>query len=175
MEISIHPPRAGRDIELNAVDQRLQISIHPPRAGRDRSVASNGAQKRISIHPPRAGRDRHTHYARPPLYLFQSTLPVRGGTIQRLRDDFDERISIHPPRAGRDFFGGVDNGDSFEISIHPPRAGRDSKSSQKCAWNLCTSNKIYVTKNITCIYSSHRQDNRAYFVHFFGANRPGMR
>ena len=34
--------------------------------------------------------------------LFQSTLPVRGGTLTRLAEVFEQEISIHPPRAGRD-------------------------------------------------------------------------
>ena len=57
---------------------------------------------------------------------FQSTLPVWGGT-RRIVDGMriPAYISIHPPRVGRDFlrffprFG-------IAISIHPPRVGRDS-------------------------------------------------
>ena len=36
------------------------------------------------------------------LEIFQSTRPVRGGTITSLLTHRWRRISIHPPRAGRD-------------------------------------------------------------------------
>ena len=77
--ISIHPPRAGRDVSIFYCVTYSCISIHPPRAGRDDGCGHRPPSKRISIHPPRAGRD---HWSR-----------------IRLRA---ERISIHPPRAGRD-------------------------------------------------------------------------
>ena len=79
--------------------------------------------------------------------LFQSTLPVRGGTAELLLRDHDLAISIHPPRAGRDddFEELLESVKKFQstlpvrggtivldnsrhepsISIHPPRAGRD--------------------------------------------------
>ena len=80
---------------------------------------------------------------------FQSTRPVRGGTLYRVQvGAFRDRISIHPPRAGRDssvllvtcanglYFNppapcgaglcGIKQGWGGEfISIHPPRAGQD--------------------------------------------------
>ena len=39
--------------------------------------------------------------------LFQSTLPVRGGTQRINRLCGEEPISIHPPRAGRDAHNAV--------------------------------------------------------------------
>ena len=55
---------------------------------------------------------------------FQSTRPLRGGTMMSRHPTPRASISIHPPLAGRD-----DLGDYFaaggEISIHPPLAGRD--------------------------------------------------
>ena len=36
------------------------------------------------------------------LLPFQSTRPVRGGTLRQLYDNALYQISIHPPRAGRD-------------------------------------------------------------------------
>ena len=101
--ISIHPPRVGRDRLLYRKQQGQSISIHPPRVGRDPAI---GRMKlgdvRISIHPPRVGRDAgredlfrsHQHFnppspcgeghrlaaSRASLILFQSTLPVWGGT-----------------------------------------------------------------------------------------------
>ena len=59
--ISIHPPRAGRDIVVHRqLLEERRISIHPPRAGRDAEDAKTTAvEAAISIHPPRAGRDSH--------------------------------------------------------------------------------------------------------------------
>ena len=59
----------------------IDISIHPPRAGRDGEVVELVTEPGlISIHPPRAGRDLivpgHKHLQK----KFQSTRPVRGGT-----------------------------------------------------------------------------------------------
>ena len=57
--ISIHPPRAGRDVHPSPeAPARIDISIHPPRAGRDIYTLLKDSLKTISIHPPRAGRDR---------------------------------------------------------------------------------------------------------------------
>ena len=39
--------------------------------------------------------------------VFQSTLPVWGGTAARTRQHADHDISIHPPRVGRDFYASV--------------------------------------------------------------------
>ena len=55
---------------------------------------------------------------------FQSTRPVRGGTIWRVTSALCWKISIHPPRAGRDL-GVPPKIAAKRISIHPPRAGRD--------------------------------------------------
>ena len=57
-DISIHAPRAGRDVYINSQDFDIDISIHAPRAGRDGSQwQADRGRNRISIHAPRAGRD----------------------------------------------------------------------------------------------------------------------
>ena len=56
----------------------------------------------ISIHPPHAGRDQAERERMEAHYRFQSTLPMRGGTLDALRMLLAVRISIHPPHAGRD-------------------------------------------------------------------------
>ncbi len=56
------------------------ISIHPPRAGRDFSSHAAISSASISIHPPRAGRDGKTVFLTREEAEFQSTRPVRGGT-----------------------------------------------------------------------------------------------
>ena len=81
--ISIHPPRAGRDVAyLKADEWSKAISIHPPRAGRDFADTVTRAKSRcISIHPPRAGRDKYGLKVCGAEIAFQSTRPVRGGTV----------------------------------------------------------------------------------------------
>ena len=147
--ISIHAPRAGRDVvAYNAVYFSLSISIHAPRAGRD------GRRRRIkpaAAHfNPRApcGARRAPERTEVILAKFQSTRPVRGATFGDTIHAHGGRISIHAPRAGRDRGGGDGFADPaldfnprapcgarlvhvlpgpavHHISIHAPRAGRD--------------------------------------------------
>ena len=78
-EVSIHAPRAGRDlIDFSPVDHGI-VSIHAPRAGRDSEIKESIINAYVSIHAPRAGRDVAILYAVSYLY-----------------------VSIHAPRAGRD-------------------------------------------------------------------------
>ena len=146
LKISIHPPRAGRDSRQLQCDSRVDyfnppspcgeglnpgrpdegsglISIHPPRAGRDCLLFLIWSESHISIHPPRTGRDSTAVCFRS-WRVFQSTLPVRGGTPLHRPAAAGRAISIHPPRAGRDCLNHVSNRPD-PISIHPPRAGRD--------------------------------------------------
>ena len=60
---------------------------------------------KISIHPPRAGRDYRCTTTSATYLAFQSTRPVRGGTLSLPRLLHRRGISIHPPRAGRDAGG----------------------------------------------------------------------
>ena len=50
-EISIHPPRVGRDGGLCQATTRSAISIHPPRKGKDRPGTTNTA-KGVDFNPP---------------------------------------------------------------------------------------------------------------------------
>ena len=56
--------------------------------------------------------------------IFQSTHPVRGGTISMEGSSHRNKISIHPPREGWDV-GFQRRGKRDNISIHPPREGWD--------------------------------------------------
>ena len=74
-------PVRGGTLSLKIIlSEDLHISIHPPRAGRDSIYTCAAACGTISIHPPRAGRDSPSTVTGYRSYLFQSTLPVRGGT-----------------------------------------------------------------------------------------------
>ncbi len=84
-DISIHPPRAGRDRQVFFQVSKQNISIHPPRAGRDfigRLLTDGYAE--ISIHPPRAGRDNDgagRNYVAP---YFNPPSPCGEGLFQTL-------------------------------------------------------------------------------------------
>ena len=62
--VSIHAPRAGRDLILHADPRCIgvsihapRVSIHAPRAGRDARAVLARRHLQVSIHAPRAGRD----------------------------------------------------------------------------------------------------------------------
>ena len=57
--------------------------------------------------------------------LFQSTHPVRGGTIEPVTEDEAALISIHPPREGWDYLSALADDLGVAISTHPPREGWD--------------------------------------------------
>ena len=149
IDISIHPPRVGRDVDQHPPAYPQGISIHPPRVGRDwlRRVLYPCGHP-ISIHPPRVGRDFYEMIYTCISQIFQSTLPVWGGTMAGYRAVFickhfnppspcgegpgrgpetarPGQISIHPPRVGRDLMRSIKRPSSTFISIHPPRVGRD--------------------------------------------------
>ena len=102
VDVSIHPPRVGRDFVFrmnNEQDRKFQSTL-PVWGGTPASVTL-AQYATVSIHPPRVGRD----WGRD-----------RGGR--------QERVSIHPPRVGRDSSSRSYNSSS-RVSIHPPRVGRD--------------------------------------------------
>ena len=80
IDISIHPPRVGRDAETVQVVATLSISIHPPRVGRDpgKNKEIRIVQQFQSTLPVWGGTTVWPRTVRCP--VFQSTLPVWGGT-----------------------------------------------------------------------------------------------
>ena len=148
--ISIHAPRAGRDIPQTmagmspaifqstrpvrgATGERSHepgqghISIHAPRAGRDHLEGNRPEGWTISIHAPRAGRDKLTGLVQGSNIIFQSTRPVRGATpclaiCRRKAHYFNPRA---PCGARRRKYRS--KSECASISIHAPRAGRDQR------------------------------------------------
>ena len=57
----------------------------------------------VSIHAPRAGSDLLHFPGSDNIFVFQSTLPVRGATVFHQVDIGVRYVSIHAPRAGSDF------------------------------------------------------------------------
>ena len=145
--ISIRPSLAGRDVIRTIKGRYLHTfqSSRPLRGG-TRNLCHTPAFGEISIHPPLAGRDCATRrrrsrpdYFNPPApcgaglrvstsprlaAVFQSTRPLRGGTVRHGAGQLSAVISIHPPLAGRDRWEG-DIHKRSRISIHPHLAGRD--------------------------------------------------
>ena len=120
---STRPVRGGTPLR-NPRIQLLFISIHPPRAGRDHTaIAARGGCTHFNPPAP-CGAGRPKIPIAPPIsnfnppapcgagpedegicaahQKFQSTRPVRGGTVLGVQTHIPKRISIHPPRAGRD-------------------------------------------------------------------------
>ena len=57
----------------------------------------------ISIHAPREGSDLRPDLCHKEVYIFLSTLPVRGATNSQRLKEVKENISIHAPREGSDY------------------------------------------------------------------------
>ena len=123
------------------------ISIHAPRAGNDSFLDRFSLMS--EYFNPRSPCGERPIFAPTLNFLvqFQSTLPVRGATVEghesfAIATDFNprspcgerppcmpyfvtsQRISIHAPRAGSDGFS-ADPEPLEIISIHAPRAGSD--------------------------------------------------
>ena len=125
----------------------MSISIHPPRVGRDRCLTTLRIVSNISIHPPRVGRDNYTPFFDSTLLIFQSTLPVWGGTSRPSALCATMNYFNPPSPCGEGpltekginykalfqstlpVWGGTPPAGAVKrlcrISIHPPRVGRD--------------------------------------------------
>ena len=148
IEISIHPPHAGRDNDPRgrATERRDFNPPAPCGAGLADYLDMTNHVQFQSTRPMRGGTTGKP--SRGATGAFQSTRPVRGGTRRCWRTaeshcDFNPPapcgaglpyrgnnrctrwISIHPPRAGRDC-DQIAKPRRKPISIHPPRAGRDN-------------------------------------------------
>ena len=79
--ISIHPPHAGRDIDASRLIDTRGISIHPPHAGRDIWRRLFRCTNLYFNPPSPCGEGRDARTMRRSILIFQSTLPMRGGTL----------------------------------------------------------------------------------------------
>ena len=95
------PCGEGPDPETGEINN-LDISIHPPRVGRD-IFGRKCLQRTMYFNPPSpCGEGRDWELMTKRQYKFQSTLPVWGGTESCCSISTERMISIHPPRVGRD-------------------------------------------------------------------------
>ena len=98
---STRPARGATEYK-GATGQQVAVSIHAPRAGRD--VFDNSSDWGTVGFNPRAPRgarlicQRGVRLPAP----FQSTRPARGATDDQEQPQNHHQVSIHAPRAGRD-------------------------------------------------------------------------
>ena len=126
--ISIHAPRAGRDIVLAIAmaDMMIFQSTRPVRGAtkRNEGLIDHIA---ISIHAPRAGRDC-CHSKTPPCqYHFNPRAPCGARRIINFKVYEDSVISIHAPRAGRDAAPGTAYGPPAYFNPRAPCGARQQK------------------------------------------------
>ena len=98
---STRPLRGGTDA-ITAVEVAPSISIHPPLAGRDTSLFVGFAFCSDFNPPAPCGAGPLIRYWAQMEMQFQSTRPLRGGTLTYAPSGERAAISIHPPLAGRD-------------------------------------------------------------------------
>ena len=149
--ISIHSPRAGRDVNRPYERILTMPDFNPlaPCGARRQAARRFYRPPHISIHSPRAGRDRCRPAARRPqcyfnplapcgarrndvigpaqVLKFQSTRPVRGETSGAVR--FARTVQDFNPLApcGARRLLHTSASRLHIISIHSPRAGRDER------------------------------------------------
>ena len=78
--ILIHPPHAGRDWGAYYMSRISTISIHPPHAGRDLMLPPTSANTSDFNPPSPCGEGPPPKGRAEKWGVFQSTLPMRGGT-----------------------------------------------------------------------------------------------
>ena len=102
LDISIHAPHARSDLTPPPTNAGTAISIHAPHARSDLTRCHRKGSRHISIHAPHARSDQRCAHSRNLIFVFQSTLLMRGATDG---DDSELRylmISIHAPHARSD-------------------------------------------------------------------------
>ena len=123
--ISIHAPRTGSD-SIRSISDFISLHFNPRSPHGERRFGKELLINWlvISIHAPRTGSDSETlaaeynpidfnprspHGERPRVGIpscnvdkFQSTLPARGATADRILSNMRQIISIHAPRTGSD-------------------------------------------------------------------------
>ena len=140
-------PARGATNDIASFVGRIGISIHAPRTGSDHFRHALQADQRHFN--PRSPHGERPFFSSNLLewHTFQSTLPARGATADRILSNMRQIISIHAPRTGSDqYYSSVfapyyyfnprsPHGERPErsplifssrtISIHAPRTGSD--------------------------------------------------
>ena len=174
--ISIHPPRVGRDLLPLGLCQSTGYFNPPSPCGEGLvAVQAPTVEPEISIHPPRVGRDRKSLCEEERKWLFQSTLPVWGGTRCLIWVAPTAGYFNPPSPCGEGppcpFCGGgavlfqstlpVWGGTRAHrgarvrggISIHPPRVGRDAAELRRCTQNLISIHPPRVGRDVGLVFA----------------------
>ena len=96
-----HPVR-GATVRLLDDAHTLQVSIHAPRAGCDLDISGVSRVSDVSIHAPRAGCDNLVVVEFLPKICFNSRTPCGVRQYVNYIKEFFGVVSIHAPRAGCD-------------------------------------------------------------------------
>ena len=125
-KISIHTPHAGSDLTAAGYECRYyNFNPHSPCGERLDTPGDYTGDLSISIHTPHAGSDLPCLYSLHWWLVFQSTLPMRGATIDKPYGKFGGGyFNPHSPCGERRIFES-DRDFDFNISIHTPHAGSD--------------------------------------------------
>ena len=122
--VSIHAPRAGRDLaRRNTTPELKGFNPRAPRGARPGQGGEHRGWDGVSIHAPRAGRDGGWRHEGLRDQSFNPRAP--RGARRRRRQGFPKRgVSIHAPRAGRDFSISIP---CVALSCFNPRAPRGAR------------------------------------------------
>ena len=126
LDISIHAPHAGSDLELLSIifsPLRFQSTL-PMRGATGISMIKLNVKGYFNPRSP-CGERRVRFNGHTSTRKFQSTLPMRGATKAKRRNGRFLSISIHAPHAGSDSLVLILVKKSI-ISIHAPHAGSDA-------------------------------------------------
>ncbi len=98
LDISIHTPLAGSDVDMLDINDIHVISIHTPLAGSDRKTLKTSANSwNFNPHSPCGERQEDLENFRQ-LLEFQSTLPLRGATLKRFNaSSINKYFNPHSP------------------------------------------------------------------------------
>ena len=117
-------PHGERRAVFLSVRLPSHISIHAPRTGSDGMIAMQSYPMQISIHAPRTGSDPKRSDTQFEAFVFQSTLPARGATLQGCDLRWCSYFNPRSPHGERPALY-VNGRKMSDISIHAPRTGSD--------------------------------------------------
>ena len=118
------PPCGGRHGSGKRIHLDIDISIHVPRAGDDiQQHSQQKAEVLISIHVPRAGDDLMHPVVHPPLHI-SIHVPRAGDDSKYMYHKEVDNISIHVPRAGDDEYRERAKVGAQHFNPRPPCGGR---------------------------------------------------
>ena len=117
-------PSQGATAEGLKIRADLLISIHAPLTGSDETSFLISVVLLISIHAPLTGSDGRPVGKVIAPYVFQSTLPSQGATLESVRSNTSFKFQSTLPSQGATDVQALYNS-LLSISIHAPLTGSD--------------------------------------------------